>query len=283
MSIKGPGSNPMPVAANPEIVCPVIRGMVNDGHLQVDGEGNAKISELKDIFEDLGMSRIGANAAIIGNKPLDIFGNLFSQTFNVNDLRGGMLDHSGDSMILREGKFDPERFEKLVSFSSDGKTMSLDDFKKAIPENRKDDDGSWLGAKISGVEFSILTDAFGVEDADGVKRIDINDLRNLYEHKQIPPNFRPETRAVAETSVSSMAGRARGLASGSQVGMAQSGINSALGGDDLFSSGDIATQGAGKGVCPHMGQAGAETTSASSPEVTQLHNQLNNNPGIEAK
>lgn len=258
----------------PEIVCPVIRGMVNEGHLQVDAKGNAKISELKDIFEDLGFNRHLAHVAVAGNGIGDIAGNLFGGKFNVNQLRGGLLDHSGDSMILRNGKFDPERFNALIAHSSDGVRMTADDFAKAIKDNKQIDNASWIGSKISGVEFSILMDAFGTKGADGVKGISIEDLRNLYEHKQIPPSFRPTESVRPENNVASMASQMRDLASGSQVGIAKAGVNSALQSADLFTPANLAVQGAGKGVCPHMSAGGAQTTSAPTPEITQLHNQL---------
>ncbi|TNE47070.1 MAG: hypothetical protein EP343_21225 [Deltaproteobacteria bacterium] len=260
------------VEGQAEIVCPVIRGMVSDGHLNVDAEGNAQISELKDIFEDLGFNRHLANVAVVGNKPSAILGNLFGGTFNVNDLRGGLLDHSGDSMILRNGKFDPERFDVLVSHSSDGQRMTTEDFQKAIQTNKTDDDASWIGSQISKVEFRILLDAFGTEGPDGVKGISIDDLRNLYENKQIPSSFRPVETATPSNDIASLAGHARNLATGSQVGAAKAGLSSALQGSDLLSSGDVAVQGMGKGACPYMGQD--QSTAASSPEVVQLHNEM---------
>lgn len=258
----------------PEIVCPVIRGMVNDGHLHVDAKGNANISELKDIFEDLGFNRNLAHVAAVGNGIGDIVGNLWNGKFNVNQLRGGLLDHSGDSMILRNGKFDPERFNALVAHSSDGVRMTAADFQKAIQDNKKIDDASWIGSRISGVEFSILMDAFGTKGADGVKGISIEDLRNLYENKNIPASFRPTEGVRPENNVAGLASQVRNLASGSQVGMAKAGVDSALQSSDLFTSGNIAVQGAGKGICPHMSAAGTQTTPASAQEVTQLHNQL---------
>lgn len=291
MKVQGPRVPQQPpqetqaTEQQPEIVCPVLRGMVNDGHLHVDAEGNAEISELKDIFEDLGFNRHLAHVAVVGNRPRHILGNLFSGTFNLNDLRGGLLDHSGDSMILRSGKFDPERFDTLISHSADGQRMTEADFAKAIETNKADDDGSWMGARISKVEFGILLEAFGTKGSDGVVGIGIEDLRNLYEHKQVPPNFRPTENTAPTNTMASLAGHARGLATGSQVGVAQAGLDSALEGDDLLSSGDTAVMGAGKGACPFMGATGAETSSQSTSEVTQLHNQLSNaqtNPAVDA-
>jgi hypothetical protein len=260
--------------AKPEIVCPVIRGMVHDGHLNVDKKGDAKISQLAGIFEDIGLSRNAAYVATAGNGLGDIFGNLFSGSFNVNELRGGLLDHSGDSMILREGKFDEERFDVLVSHSSDGKTMTAEDFTRAIATNKKDDDASWIGSKISGVEFKILLEGFGTEGPDGVKRLSIKDLRNLYEHKQVPPSFRPDSNPRAENNISSVAAQVRSLANGGQLGLANAGVKSAMQGEDLFSAGDVSQMGAGKGICPHMGSGGDQATAASAQEVMQLHNQV---------
>lgn len=287
--MKVPGSQPGAIqnpinnntAAEPEIVCPVIRGMVSDGHLNVDAEGNAKISELKDIFEDLGFNRHLANVAVVGNRPSAILGNLFGGKFNVNDLRGGLLDHSGDSMILREGKFDPERFDILVSHSSDGQRMTEADFQKAIQTNKVDDDASWFGTQISKVEFSILLEAFGTEGPDGVAGVSIDDLRNLYENKQIPDSFRPVENATPSNTIASLAGQARSLATGGQVGVAKAGLSSAIQGSDLLSSGDVAVQGMGKGACPYMGQDGAESTSSSSAEVVQLHNQVATDASVD--
>lgn len=267
-------NSPSPsVQAQPEIVCPVMRGMVAEGHLQVDENGDARISELKDIFQDLGFNRHLANAAVVGNSFWDIAGNALSGTFNVNELRGGLLDHSGDSLILRNGSFDPARFEKLISHSSDGQRMTEADFMKAVQTNKVDDDGSWIGSKISEVEFGILLKAFGTEGPDGVAGISIDDLRGLYQDKTIPPSFRPETRAVAESGVASLASQVRGLPTESRVGLAQAGANSALDGSDLLDNGGVAAKGAGQAACPYVG-AGAEALSQNPAEVTQTHNQL---------
>lgn len=260
--------------AQPEIVCPVLRGMVDDGHLHMDENGDAKLSELRDIFEDLGFSRHLANLAVVGNSAGSILGNIFSGTFNLNELRGGLLDHSGDSMVLRKGSFDPEKFEALIQHSQDGKRMTKADFESAIAENKKIDNASSMGSRISKIEFSILLQAFGTEGPDGTVGISIDELRGLYENKDIPASFRPESNVKANNPISSMAQNVRGLALGSQTGIAQAGVNSALGGGDLLEGGQLGSLGVGKGVCPHMGAAGEVTTSANQAEITQLHNQI---------
>ncbi|HAA59069.1 MAG TPA: hypothetical protein DCE42_30220 [Myxococcales bacterium] len=272
MSVKFPKQ--APVQQQPEIVCPVMRGMVADGHLHADKNGDAKISELKDIFEDLGFSRGLANVAVVGNGFGDILGNVFSGTFNLNELRGGLLDHSGDSMILRNGAFDPEKFETLISHSSDGERMTQADFEKAIKTNRQADDGSWMGSRISKVEFGILLKAFGTKGKDGEMGISISDLRGLYQDKKIPASFRPETKATTQNAVATLSAKARSMPSDSHVGMAKAGADSALQGDNLFDNGGIAAKGMGQGICPHMGSGGAQMTADNPAEITQLHNEL---------
>jgi hypothetical protein len=271
--MKLPKQQPPVAQSQPEIVCPVMRGMVAEGHLQVDGEGDAQISELKDIFQDLGFKRNLAYAAAVGNGFWDIGGNLMSGTFNVNELRGGLLDHSGDSLILRDGQFDPERFDKLVSHSADGQRMTEADFMKAVQTNKKDDDASWIGSKISEVEFGLLLKAFGTEGADGVRGVSIDDLRGLYQDKKSPPSFRPETASAAKVGVAGLASQVRGLPTESRVGMAQAGADSALEGGNLLDSGGVAAKGAGQAACPYVG-AGAEAVSENPAEITQTHNEL---------
>ncbi|MCB9637701.1 MAG: hypothetical protein H6728_17740 [Myxococcales bacterium] len=275
MSTKIPQGTRPAAAPQPEIVCPVIRGIVDEGHLPIDAKGNAKISDLKEVFEDLGLSRNAAYVAAVGNSPGRILGNLWKGTFNVNQLRGGLLDHSGDSLILRNGHFDPERFQALVSHSSDGKTMSMEDFRAAIRDNKQIDDASWIGSKISGVEFSLLLNVFGEKGPDGQKRVSIDDLRGLYEDKRLPgAKLGGPIQTAPETPVATMASVARSLPSESPSGLARAGVDSAVQGSDLFGAGGLAAKGAGQGVCAFMQGGGAQTTSDTNAQVTQQHNQL---------
>jgi hypothetical protein len=166
------------------IFCPFISGLVHGQHLPMDTDGNARISSLKVIMPILGFSRWTAYAAGVANRLMNISGNLWFDRFNILDFRNGMIKHSCDSGILRHG-FNQEKFDVLVAYGHDGKLTSAN-FNQAIEDRRKRENGTWIGARLSKLEFSILMTAFGTQREKGGAYIKSDDLLALYRDHKLP-------------------------------------------------------------------------------------------------
>ncbi|MFT6039552.1 MAG: hypothetical protein ACI9TP_002351, partial [Candidatus Azotimanducaceae bacterium] len=166
------------------IFCPFISGLIHGQHLPMDTDGNARISNLNVIMPIFGFPRWTAYAAGVANRFMNISGNLWFDRFNILDFRNGMIKHSCDSGILRHG-FNQEKFDVLVAYGHDGKLTSAN-FNQAIEDRRKRESGSWIGARLSKLEFSILMTAFGTPHESGGSYIKSDDLLAMYKDHKLP-------------------------------------------------------------------------------------------------
>lgn len=190
------------------VVCPVLGSLVDEGSLKLDKDGNASLKE----FNDLMVNRLGITApraavtvgtTVIGNHGADLGNIVVGGKINLNHLHGSFLDHQGrgDTGVLQGGKFHEDKFQALVRHSSDGKSLSIKDFAKAINDQLKRDGGFATYAKgISEdiFEMGALINTFGYKDEKGERRIDISTMRDLYQHRKLPPKDELMNRAGGE-------------------------------------------------------------------------------------
>ena len=180
------------------VVCPVLASLIASGAVKEDAQGNIS---LKDITAALGNDDVSKTLQTMlhpigwsANNLKDLPGNISGDKFNVEDLRSGALKHPGDSAILTAGQFDESKFQALVSHADNG-VMTEKSFGEAIADNTIRDakqgqisNGPILGKPASQIEFGALLAAFGTRQPNGQMGISVNDLRNLYQNKQLPPN-----------------------------------------------------------------------------------------------
>src|SRR5690349_16632412 len=118
-----------------DVFCPVLGSFVENGRLKPDKRGRVKIADVGRAMREAGIS-LPFRSALMGtsptaNRPGDIVKNVFSLSFDLFALRGGLVATSGDSGILNSGTFDEAKFNAFVAHSQDGSTMTVADLARA--------------------------------------------------------------------------------------------------------------------------------------------------------
>lgn len=282
-----------PGSGKTEVMCPVLRALVNEGRVQMAPDGSVSLDELNAAVRELGGSKsLGAatwGIGAIGNKPSDILHNLTRGELNVVSLPDGIVPHPADTQILRNGKFDEAKFDALVAHAENG-VMTTDSFAAAIADNYRRDlkagagvvDASVRGLNFAQLEFAGLLSVFGKKDpATGKTGISVQDLRTLYEKGTIPPGMQNQRSGVVEAmalqaslKLKSDANIAR-HALGSiftATGLASAGARLSGGGpaESERTSGQLAAMSAGKAAaCPHL--TGAKKMPTAPADVVNAH------------
>jgi len=264
--------------ADKAILCPVLGAMVNEGKIKLDAKGNMSLFDFQSMLvKDMHFSRplaiMTASAGVVANRPIDILGNLFGARMNPLELRGGMVHHPGDSMILTKGTFDEEKFQALARHATDAKVvngkvvsgrLTLQDMTEVVAANVARDaavSGKKQGATLGIAEMGAVVAMFGERNPrTGEREISVETLRALYADKKLP---KPAGTAAEPTTFgayrATMAEMTRRLPGASATGIATDGARAAAGLD--ASAMTPAMLGAAKGVCPHV----QGTSSASAP------------------
>jgi hypothetical protein len=195
------------------VLCPALGAIIAEGGIPLDDKGDFTLKAMHDYLVDSmnvseGFAGLCMGLGPFSNTLRDVLGNILSAHVNALDLRQGMAQHPGDSGVLRPGQFDEARFDALVGHGQDlvrenGKivdgVMRLQDVARAILENVKRD-GTTLaytkGLPTSMFEFGSLINILGTRDPATQERIvSIRVMRDLYEHKQLPPKSVMQGRA----------------------------------------------------------------------------------------
>jgi hypothetical protein len=266
---KSPPAAAPPADAQKDVICPVLGAMIAQGKIKLDAKGNMDLRAFdRMLVREMGFSRplafMTASAGLAGNRPRDILGNLFGARMNPLELRGGMVKHPGDSMILESGRFDEAKFQALARHATDatvkdGKVVSgrltLRDLARVVDANVARDaarSGKREGQALGVAEFGAVVTMFGERDPrTGERFITVETLRALYEKKVLPkPAGTAEDPTTVRDYMAVMAEMTRLMPSASPTGAAQAGARAASGGEAPAVA--PALLGAAKGVCPHM-------------------------------
>ena len=185
------------------VFCPVLGALLQNGQLQPDEAGRVRLTNAARAMASAGVS-IPFRSALawtspMANKPQDIWRNATKLSFDLFSLRGGLvalLAGKGDSGILNSGIFDEAKFSTFVSHSQDGTTMTIADFARATRDNALRDGrrsaNVWARANLAAIII-----ALGYDDAAGRRCVDIQALRDLYEHKRLSfPEGAPPTTGL---------------------------------------------------------------------------------------
>lgn len=176
-----------------DIICPFLRTAYNEKALEVDEHGNAH--NLPEVLREFA----GASWAMTGianhaAKKLSADGNweaFKADSFNLQDLIGSTLDHTGDSRILRGG-FNQERLDAALSFSTDGERLTLADLRRFQEANLSEEPGK-RGEIFGAAEFSLIVKTFGRTDAMGTRFIRNQDFVSLFKDNKWPQDWeRPQ-------------------------------------------------------------------------------------------
>lgn len=173
-----------------DIICPFHRTAFNEGVYDVDAEGN--VTNLPEVLKEFAgaswvMNKVATHAAKKLSTDGDNWEAFKADSFNLQDLAGSDLDHTGDSQILRNG-FNQERLDKALSFSSDGERLTLADLREFQKANVAEEPGR-RGEIVGGAEFSLLVKVFGRTDGEGTKFIRNEDMVSLYKHNKWPEGW----------------------------------------------------------------------------------------------
>jgi hypothetical protein len=181
-----------------DVFCPVLGALVANGELKPDEAGRVTVSGVSRAMRAAGTT-VPFRSALAGtsptaNKARDILRNVLTLSFDIFALRGGLVAHKGDSGILNSGTFDEAAFQAFVSHSEDGTTMTVADLARASTDNGLRDGRRGANIRARANLAAILL-ALGWVDGQGVRRISIATLRELYQQKKLnfPHGVPPKT------------------------------------------------------------------------------------------
>lgn len=185
------------------IPCPFWRTAINENMVTVAPDGTVSMDDVGKLLKTAGVGFGLRNAALLGIKKVaaemagsqgglaGFWATLQADRLNVLDLPKSSLMHTGDSGILRDG-FHAEKLEELLSFSSDGKTVSLQDLAEANKHQVANDPGE-SGHRFGVAEYSIILEVFGRSNEDGDKFLTKDDLVRLFRDNKLPEGWQKDS------------------------------------------------------------------------------------------
>jgi hypothetical protein len=193
-------------------ICPFMRTALKAGVLDFDGQ-TAPQDTLKR-FLGAGLNGFGRVARFFARRNHRTPGMLRGRYDPLN-LAGSRGDHPGDSQMLSERGFDPQRFAEFTAHARtgpDGTYMTARDLGAAIAESLRRDPKARVGTwdvlfkndmRNSAGEFGLLLEGFGkvlTQGPDrGIRAVFVEDMRLLFEKNQFPPDW-PQTIKDASAS-----------------------------------------------------------------------------------
>lgn len=272
---KTPGLRADPMVAKlrdpraESIPCPVLRTLVNEDLLTPDKDGMVDVAQLKRALKEIGISA-PVRALLAGgaknNEAGSFLASLRMNEFSLFKLAGSGLDHKADTQILRGG-FQQDRLDRLLSFSSDGESITIADLARAQKQQLAEEPTGARGTVLGVAELAAVLLVFGRPNDDGVKGLRKQDVVSLYRDAKFPEGWQPQDVGLMEL-VAAMAKLAYHQKT-STPGRAQAGLDKALGRPEMLEQ--SAVKGLKNAMCP----VGMRPTKASPPvstaEVVALH------------
>jgi hypothetical protein len=171
--------------------CPMLSTLVTEGMITPDANGEVSLDQLKEALDAVGISRLGQKVLAHGGaKATD---SIERGVINLLKLETSDLEHEGSLGPLQDGGFRPEYLEQLLSWSSDGETLTLDDLAAAQATRFAQDDAGGRAKLLGLAELSAIFLVIGRPNADGVKAMKISDVERLYKENRLPEDFKPES------------------------------------------------------------------------------------------
>jgi hypothetical protein len=182
--------NQMPIA------CPVLKALVAEGSVHVDGNGRVQTKELLNALQAHGLTgpmlETIKGITYFANEPKDIPKNVAEGSFDVMHLRSGMTMHDSDSNILSQGHFDEAAFDRFTSHANNGwmdekalaaavETDTSHDMKAQNPLT-----ALTFGQNAVLAEYPVLLKMFGTTGPDGKPAIKVDDLKAFWKDGKLP-------------------------------------------------------------------------------------------------
>jgi hypothetical protein len=249
----------------------VLRTLVGESKLTPDKDGMVDVAQLKSALKGLGLSFAARQGLAFGakqNEAGSALRALSTSEFSLYKLANSNLDHLGDTQIMRGG-FNQQRLDRLLSFSSDGKSISVADLARAQKEQLAQEKTDGRGVVLGVAELAAVLMVFGKPDQDGVKSLRNEDVVSLYKDAKFPAGFEPSKVGLMEL-VATMAGLAYHQHF-STPGRAEAGLNKALGRSEMLDQSSVA--GLKNALCPVGMKPRTATPPVSTDEVAALHRQ----------
>jgi len=199
-----------PEAIHPGTPCPVLRSGINPENEAVTGVpplpyGKARITSIYKHLRHQGAGRFWAGFISFAGMGANGFGpgkllrNLFTLSIDLADLTGGPFDKvARDTGILQaegDGVFVRARFDRMVDgwakpYRPAGGDEELgftwEDLKSFIDANVAEDDAGWALKFAAWVEWWLVVDIWGIEAADGVDYVPVEDVLSLFRDRRWP-------------------------------------------------------------------------------------------------
>ncbi len=187
-----------------KVPCPFMATMVKQGRFQIDADGRVDFDNLRAALKLVGLSLATREILVRGTQSVEkerlaaagaLVKGMEVESFDITKLHDTSLMHTGD-LKIRRGGFKQERLDWLLSFSSDGKTLTVADLARAQAQAVKDDPGA-RGHAIGMAELSALLRLFGTRNADGDKCLTREALVSLFKDNELPAGWKPKGVGVA--------------------------------------------------------------------------------------
>lgn len=256
--------------------CPVLSTLVNEGLLTPDANGEVTLDQLKGALSSIGVDR--TTQKILAEGGARATESLERNVLNLLKLEGSDLDHAGSLGPLQDGGFNQVFLDRMKAFSSDGKSLTLDDLAAAQKARLIEDDAGLRDSAIGWAEVSALFLVFGRPNANGVKALSLADADKLFKENRLPEGFEPK-----EVGLLSVAWNAMKLALKQNIGSAgaraEKGLRDATEGQQRV---DMSSMKGLMALCPTGGQPKGGMGVAP-VEVGQLHQNLHDQTSQRAE
>jgi hypothetical protein len=270
-----PGHSLADKLGNPKanlIPCPVIRTLINEGMLTPDKDGMVEISQLRKALKDIGIAAVPREMLAFGAKNHEagsFFKAIGTSKFNVYKLYQGNLDHPGS--IAHKDGFDMAKLERLLTFSSDGKNISLADLGHAQKVALAEDPADLRGRVLGVAELSAILLVFGKRNAEGVKSLPKEAVISLWRDNMIPEGWKPDS--VTALNLFATMAKFSYQQIFTNAGRSLAGVDNAIG--RQRPTNESAVQGLRMALCPAMSRALPNATPPVGPgETAQMHQHL---------
>lgn len=255
-----------------QVPCPFMASLAKSGGLPMDSDGMVKFDDLRSVLKARGLS-LGAREILVrGTKGVEeerlaksgkLLIGMEIDAFSITKLQQTTLMHTGD-LGIRRGGFHQERLDELLSYSSDGQTLTLKDLAAAQKARVAKDPGT-RGHVIGLAEIAALLRKFGTRNASGDKALSKETLTKMFRDAEFPTDVPPAAKLGVPGLFASMAKLAFHQLF-THSGRAAAGHDKAVGQSPPL---NLAASSLGKAICPVGGQAAVQPSSAK--EAGDLH------------